>query len=181
MTILKVKNIISSLIILGMATVFLSSCTEKDIPKPESLQTLMEAQQQLKIFLPGSIDAKNQDEIKAFVKNTSLTDLQQYQKDAIIHEYLVDLNKTELIINDYKDLLESYSDLDLSKYITDEEIEILDKKLHKIKDTQINSRDCLITEIEFYYYEWCCYNVPGSDSVTCDVEAILDSFLLRCA
>jgi len=180
MKILKVKNIIGSLIIIGMATAFLSSCAEKDMPKPESLQTEKEPQRHLKIFLPQSVDTENQDAIEAFIKNISPTDLKQYQKDAVIHEYLSDLNKTETIINDYKDLFESYSDVNLSNYITDIEIELLEEKLHTIKDTQINSRQCLITEIEYFFYDWCCNYVAGSNDIACDVEAILDRFLLWC-
>jgi len=139
-------------------TAFLTSC-EKDSIVPEESNIEQVHKETLKIFIPADVAVQDEKAINEFLNNSSFSDIQKFQKDAIILDFLESHDLVDLVYAENPEI-QSLSDLELDKYLSNDEVEGLNQQLTTFSELQLRD-PCFLTvidEICIAYPTAICFN-----------------------
>lgn len=150
-------------------TVFLTSC-EKDSIVPEENNVEHMNKETLKIFIPADVAIQGEETISEFLNKATFEDIQKFQRDAIILDFLSSRDLTDLVFTENPNV-KSPSNIKLDRYLTNVEVKDLNIRLSKV--SKLQSRGLCFKLVEALvcvtYPTWCNW---GPFPVICDWEEV---------
>jgi len=143
MKILKVKNILFSLLAIAAVAVFMASCEQEAITVVDEIQEVnnLEASQTPKIHLILSdySGEMNEEELRAFIKKASEDDILNYRKNYAIANFFMDKGViTETNYETWQN--QALYQLNLSDYLEVEDVALVNTAISKIESENMEER-----------------------------------------
>ncbi|MFK8101641.1 MAG: hypothetical protein AB8G15_03925 [Saprospiraceae bacterium] len=126
---LKFNSIFFALLATLSCAILFTACSKEDLtPALTTEVTTASPNTEVKMLLPESITAKGEESVKAYLKNMSIEQRVKHINDYTISEYLTQKGKIQNL-DPLGDRIGLPSDLNLSDYLSGEEIKTLKSKL----------------------------------------------------
>jgi len=150
-----------SLLAILAVSVFLTSCEQEDITLNDQIEQVTQLEHSNGILLPQDVVSQGEEAVNAYVASLTNEEVTEHANDYIIMNFLKE--KGDLAqVDEELQTVGSFSDVDLSNYLSDEEVSELNKQIIPVQSSQINERGCWAV-----YTYYCCGNIYKFCCIVC--------------
>jgi len=154
----QIRTSIFSLLVVLFVSIFLTSCEQQEVlpgtANPADFEINYTSQESnTKIMLPEDVTKEGPEAVAEYLKSISDEKKVEHINDYIIYDYFT--NKGKLGERGLEaQNVGAYRDLDLSKHLSGEELQELNKSLISVSDLEISSRDWCSYDVYTYAYSY---------------------------